>query len=235
MGNIGDNCAEAQSVKRDVERNESNNSTVVTLTTVVIANRQTLSRVGIRHVLNSMGSSIVLAETEDAASTRRALLTHQPEYLIFEPEIFAHDPNFTLAELKGITTSTNLIAIMDRRAHCCELMGGISLTGGILQSDDVGELEKILTNGNPDSPQYSPGFIDLLSAPRPCSALTERERQIMKAILQGKTSRDIGGNLGISLKTVENHRANLMRKLNVHSVAELSQWARNRHCVYGLV
>ncbi|MFM5540431.1 two component system response regulator [Aeromonas veronii] len=56
--------------------------------------------------------------------------------------------------------------------------------------------------------------------------LTLRERQILKLVAEGKRNRDISELLSISLKTVETHRLNLMRKLDAHNAAELSNWAR---------
>jgi len=56
--------------------------------------------------------------------------------------------------------------------------------------------------------------------------LTLRERQILKLVAEGKRNRDIAEMLSISLKTVETHRLNLMRKLDAHNAAELSNWAR---------
>lgn len=56
--------------------------------------------------------------------------------------------------------------------------------------------------------------------------LTLRERQVLKLVAEGKRNRDIAELLSISLKTVETHRLNLMRKLDAHNAAELSGWAR---------
>jgi DNA-binding NarL/FixJ family response regulator len=56
-------------------------------------------------------------------------------------------------------------------------------------------------------------------------ALTHREQEILRQVAQGVTSRQIAFELNISVKTVEWHRANLMNKLNLHSVAELVRYA----------
>jgi len=55
--------------------------------------------------------------------------------------------------------------------------------------------------------------------------LTERERQLLKLIAGGSRNRDIAELLNISLKTVETHRLNLMKKLDAHNAADLTQWA----------
>lgn len=56
--------------------------------------------------------------------------------------------------------------------------------------------------------------------------LTVRERQVLKLVAEGRRNRKIAGLLSISIKTVETHRLNLMRKLDAHNAAELSNWAR---------
>ncbi|CNB60559.1 two component system response regulator [Yersinia intermedia] len=55
--------------------------------------------------------------------------------------------------------------------------------------------------------------------------LTPRERQILKLITEGACNRIIAAHLSISQKTVETHRLNMMKKLDVHKVAELIHWS----------
>ncbi|VVE39063.1 two component system response regulator [Pandoraea soli] len=67
--------------------------------------------------------------------------------------------------------------------------------------------------------------------PRPCAVemperlLTLRERQVLKLVAEGQRNRDIAQLLSISVKTVETHRLNMMRKLDAHNVADIVNWA----------
>lgn len=63
------------------------------------------------------------------------------------------------------------------------------------------------------------------------SSLTKREKQILKLIAESNSTRDIASSLNISVKTAENHRANLMRKLDMHDVASLTRYAINNGMV----
>jgi len=66
------------------------------------------------------------------------------------------------------------------------------------------------------------------SAPVPgarTSRLTSREREIVQLLSEGKSSKEVASSLGISVKTAETHRANIMRKLEIHSVSELVRYA----------
>jgi len=58
--------------------------------------------------------------------------------------------------------------------------------------------------------------------------LTDREREILQLVAEGHSTKAIGTKLGISSKTVDNHRTNLMRKLNIHDVASLTRYALDR-------
>ena len=55
--------------------------------------------------------------------------------------------------------------------------------------------------------------------------LTDREREILQLVAESNSTRDIAAKLSISVKTVDNHRTNLMRKLNLHDVASLTRYA----------
>jgi DNA-binding NarL/FixJ family response regulator len=61
------------------------------------------------------------------------------------------------------------------------------------------------------------------------SRLTPRQREILQLLAEGKSNKEVAGVLGISVKTAETHRANIMLKLNFHSITELVRYAvRNK-------
>jgi DNA-binding NarL/FixJ family response regulator len=55
--------------------------------------------------------------------------------------------------------------------------------------------------------------------------LTSREREVIQLLAEGKTSKEVAVALNLSVKTAETHRTNLMRKLGLHSVADLTRYA----------
>jgi two-component system response regulator NreC len=62
----------------------------------------------------------------------------------------------------------------------------------------------------------------------PPDPLTSREREILQRIAEGETTKEIASRLGLSVKTVESHRINLMRKLDIHETATLVRYAIRR-------
>jgi two-component system response regulator NreC len=82
------------------------------------------------------------------------------------------------------------------------------------------------------SPEVTQGLVDsyVRSSPRkgenPAFAtLTDREREALQLLAEGRSSKEIANKMGVSVKTVETHRRNIMEKLNLHSVAELTKYA----------
>jgi DNA-binding NarL/FixJ family response regulator len=63
------------------------------------------------------------------------------------------------------------------------------------------------------------------------SRVTSREREIIQHLAQGKRSKEIASSLGISIKTVETHRSNVMRKLELHSLTELVRYAMRNQLI----
>jgi DNA-binding CsgD family transcriptional regulator len=61
--------------------------------------------------------------------------------------------------------------------------------------------------------------------------LTPRQREIVQLLAEGKSSKEVAVALGISVKTAETHRANIMRRLDCHSVSELVRYAIRNHIV----
>ena len=110
--------------------------------------------------------------------------------------------------------------------------------GYLLKEDADGELisaiETLRQGGTFISPllsaQMADIFVDKFRAgdePRmaPEEPLSVREREIVKLIAEGKSSKEIGALLFISSRTVQHHRANIMRKLNVKKTADLIKYA----------
>jgi DNA-binding NarL/FixJ family response regulator len=55
--------------------------------------------------------------------------------------------------------------------------------------------------------------------------LTRRQREILQLVAEGRTSKQIAQHLGLSVKTVERHRADVMQRLEIHDLAGLVRWA----------
>lgn len=82
------------------------------------------------------------------------------------------------------------------------------------------------------SPEVTRGVVDTFVRARPqagknpaFAVLTDREREVLQALSEGATTKDMAEQLGVSIKTIETHRRNIMQKLGIHSIAELTKYA----------
>jgi DNA-binding NarL/FixJ family response regulator len=79
------------------------------------------------------------------------------------------------------------------------------------------------------------GYLNKKSAPKDGAAelgrLTARQREILQLLAEGKSSKEVAVALGLSIKTAETHRANIMRRLDCHCVSDLVRYAVRNHIV----
>jgi len=102
-----------------------------------------------------------------------------------------------------------------KTAPLAELQKGLEIvaTGGTYFSPEVAEILR--------QSMFNPAFIGT----PPLQRLTAREREILQLIAESHSTKEIASILEISVKTAENHRTNLMRKLDLHDVASLTRFA----------
>jgi DNA-binding NarL/FixJ family response regulator len=84
--------------------------------------------------------------------------------------------------------------------------------------------DKILIDGLCNLPSAA-------QAPLIHKSLSDREREVVQLVAEGKTSKEVAATLGISVKTAETHRANILRKLEMHSLSELVRYAIKHHMI----
>ncbi len=134
---------------------------------------------------------------------------------------------------EGMTVKVVALSMHDNKYHVLHMLEAGAL-GYILKDtifEDLVKAVKVVAKGESYlSPRIARVVIREMSrlqesAEGALETLTIREQEVLKGIAEGKRSRDIGSDLFISEKTVENHRKNIMTKLNIHSIAELTKFA----------
>jgi DNA-binding NarL/FixJ family response regulator len=104
--------------------------------------------------------------------------------------------------------------------------------GFVEKTAGLAEFKKGLETVSNGGTYFGPGVAALLrnvvannSPSTGADLLTDREREILKLVAESYSTKEIALKLGISVKTVDNHRTNLMRKINLHDVASLTRYA----------
>lgn len=193
--------------------------------TAVIADDHALIRQGICQILISAGVDVV-AEASDGLETIAMVRSHQPKLLTLDIAMPYSRGIEVFGEARRWSQDTRII-----------VFSGITSTGLLSKLADAGADAIFLKRGELKAfsdaiPRilngervFGPGVAELVETSQNTSNLTAREHQILSLIAQGLNNRGIADRLGLSTKTIDNHRTNLMRKVKVHSIAELLAYA----------
>ena len=202
---------------------------------VLLADDHTLVRSGIRRILESQPGIEVLAEAADGDAAL-ALVRQQPDadVLVLDLTMPGADGIEVLSAVKMIRPGLRIIILT---MHAGKEYVAQAVRGGadayLLKDSAVQDLvaavDAVMEGRTYFSPVIQQQMADLLrgeetpqtSAP----LLTTREREVLVWIGRGLSSKDVARELGISVRTVESHRAHLMHKLGVKSMAVLIQVA----------
>jgi len=207
----------------------------------VIADDHALVRQGIRRLLQDENDVEVIGEAGDAAEALKSVMELRPDILLMDVGM----PGFSSFEAARIIQrdlpGTRVVFLTMHEDQDYVMQGLQAGASGYLLKDTpaaklISVLRDVHQGGKFVSPEVLGGLIDngkLGQTPlRPAkSSLTPREQEVMKLLAEGNTVRKIAGMLGLSLKTIEAHKFNLMRKLDIHNKAELVHCAIRRKIV----
>lgn len=211
-------------------------ATSVPAYTIVLADDHALIRQGIKKIIEEDPSLTVIGEVGDGLELLNFLREKSPDLIVLDISM----PNLrgieAIAEAKKICPEVKILLLTmhkNEQYFCCAMSAGAD--GYILKDDSDTELLTAIASVV-DGDIYISHFFseelaeDVLTAYRtnrkyPCEPLTTRERQVLKLVAEGETSRDIAQLLSISTRTVEHHRANIMKKLNMKNAADLIRYA----------
>ena len=187
-----------------------------------------LLRQGLRRLLEDERDLHVVAEAGNAAEALRVIFEHQPEVVIAAAHIFecAAD-QIEQSILQESPNSKLLFLTADHGADAAE-SGGCAVRH-TTAAELVGMVRSLFANASEAAEGAAEWPVEAF-VPRN-RVLTAREREVLKLLAEGKTVRSAADVLGVSMKTVDAHKFNLMRKLGIHNKAELVMWAIQKRVV----
>src|SRR5450830_620944 len=191
---------------------------------VVVVDDHPLMREGLRALLLDAPGVRVVGDAENGRQALDVCRALEPDLLLLDlnmPVIRQRWPAIRVLTLTARLSEQNAALALDAGAD-----------GYVLKSSTSEVLRAAIATllaGRPFlDADLNPDQVAALRAnasAQPGITLTDRERQILKLVAEGARNRDVAELLCISLKTVETHRLNLMKKLDAHNAADLTQWA----------
>jgi len=199
----------------------------------VIADDHEMLRYGVRRMLEDAPGFAVVGEASDAAQALKLVLEHRPDLVLLDismPGMSSFEAGRLIEEHCIGTRIVYLTMHEDREYVQQALRSGAS--GYLLKDTPAPLLLRALREVHCGERSLSPQIQMQLEAdailrkqavrvPLRRSTLTLREREVMRLLAEGHTVKKAALVLGISVKTVEAHKFNLMRKLDIHNKAQL--------------
>ncbi len=201
----------------------------------VLVHDHVLLRQGLRRLLEDEPDIDVLAESENAVDALRAILEHRPELVIADASVFGFAPDKLEVLLRRLSPPTRTVFLCmndDANARESRAQGicPVKYTSAQQLLERIRQVQSPRTLIKELSRKERPDWSDP-AVPAPPRSLTLREREVLKLLAEGRTVRSTANVLGLSLKTVDAHKFNLMRKLGIHNKAELVMWAIRKRLV----
>ena len=206
------------------------------MTTILLADDHRVVREGLRTLLAQEADLSVVGEAADGREVVELARTLRPDVVIMD---------IAMPELNGIEATRLIVAecpairvvalsmYADRRFVTQILRAGA--LGYVLKEAAFEELARAIRTVAGGKPYLSPTvagfvveeFVQQVSATasKSLEILTSRETEVLKLLAEGKRAKEIALELKIGVKTAEAHRQNLMNKLEMHSIAELTRFA----------
>lgn len=203
---------------------------------VLVADDHAIVRTGIRHVLESEPGFVVVAEASTGAEALELTASLRPDVAVLDISMPGSSGIRVAGELRARVPETQvlIVSMHDNTEYVLESIRA-GAHGYLLKDTAATELRGAIRAVRRGESYFSPPIAGRLSAvvrgdaaaapARGLAQLTARERQVLTGIAQGHTNREIAALLGISPRTVESHRENLMKKLGVRTVAGLTRLA----------
>ena len=204
---------------------------------VVIAEDHTILRDGLRALLSSQPDLQIVAEAANGHEAVQVTKLHRPNLVLIDLTMPLTNGTEAIRRIKQRYPEIKIIVLT---IHKTEEYIRAALTAGadgyVLKDDPSSELIHAIRSVLRDKKYLSPGISNRVvsgylsgsvtsSSMSRLGHLTDRETGILKLIAEGKKNKEIAVYLSVSLKTVEKHRSNLMKKLDLHSGPALTAYA----------
>lgn len=203
---------------------------------ILLADDHTIMQAGLRSLLDKEPDLEVVAEAQDGRAAVRLAKEFTPDLVIMDISMRGLNGIDATRQIIAETEGIKVIALsMHRDEQFVAGMLSAGASGYLLKDCAAEELSYAVKAVMSNQTYLSPGvaaivakeYVRTLSDDEMVNtlALTNREREVLQLLAEGKPSREIADALHLSVRTIETHRRQIMDKLDIHTVAELTKYA----------
>jgi len=204
---------------------------------IVMADDHPIVRQGLRKIIETDKNLLILAEAGNGQTALDLIEEHRPQVAVLDIDMPGMDGFAVVRELqkRRIETEVVFLTMLDEEETFQAAMD-LNVRGYVLKDSAADEIVSAIKSVAKGRPFLSPAMSAMLLSRRRRSdelekqqpglhLLTPSERRVLKLIADDKTSREIGEELFVSYRTIEGHRANISRKLNLSGSLALIKFA----------
>ena len=206
------------------------------MTTIVLADDHQIVRQGLRALLEAEPDFSVTGEASDGLEVAEVVQRLEPDVLLLDIKMPGLRGLEVIRQVRRRTPNTNVVilSMYASEAYVMEALrnGAVGyVLKGASAADLVQAVKEVAEGRRYLSPPLSERAIEayvqkaVASAPAALGKLTAREREVLYFVVEGYKNSEIANKLAISPRTVETHRARMMRKLGLHTQADLMRLA----------
>jgi DNA-binding NarL/FixJ family response regulator len=204
--------------------------------TIVIVDDHKILREGLRTLLDQAPGIRVVGEASDGRTAVRLVRELAPDVVVMDigmPELNGIEATRQIVREMPLIKVIGLTMHTDRRYVLAMFKAGAS--SFVPKHAAFDELARAITVTAAGKAYISPEIADIMlqeyltnvpnASPYSCTALTSREREVLQLLAEGHTTKEIAESLCISASTTETYRRQIMEKLNLHNIAQLTRYA----------
>jgi DNA-binding NarL/FixJ family response regulator len=209
----------------------------------IIVDDNQLFREGLKSLMASNTDHEFIGEAQDGLEALKLVQRKQPDLILLDLSMPKLNGISVIKEIKRIYPDIKILALTIHESDEFVLQAFDAGANGYCAKDSsLQELQiavrTVLEGKTYISPQVADkvmvGYLEStkkLKSKTDWDTITQREREVLKLVAEGYKNKEIAEMLHISVKTVEKHRANIMKKLDLHSASELTTYAIEKKLV----
>jgi len=204
---------------------------------IVIADDHEITRIGLKSILTTTGLYEICGEAGNGHEALEKTCRLHPDLLVLDVGLPFLNGVEVARRIESESPRTSILIFTEVESDRVMLDAfRLGVKGFLVKSESVSDLlagiDTVLHGKTCFTPRIAQILLNFAKQYGRAEVLTAREREVVQLVAEGHCTKEVARKLALSLKTAETHRSNILRKLHVHSTAELILYAVRNQIVH---